>query len=111
MRWCAAALLTFHRKPSGEDDTKAYTYLKDASLLLRDGKIAGRGAWDSVRLQAADAPVTDHRPYLMMAGFIDTHIHFPQAQVWLFLTSAQRLRRRCVWNGQRHFPKSCFCCR
>ena len=30
---------------------------------------------------APGAPVTDHRPNLMMAGFIDTHIHFPQVQV------------------------------
>lgn len=74
-------LLTFHREPEGEDDTEAYTYLRDAGLLLRDGKIAARGEWDSIRAQAMNVPITDHRPNLMMAGFIDTHVHFPQAQV------------------------------
>jgi guanine deaminase len=29
----------------------------------------------------ADATVIDHRPHLILAGFIDPHIHFPQMQV------------------------------
>ncbi len=74
-------LLTFHRDPAGPDDAEAYTYLEDAGLLLRDGRIAASGAFADVALQAPHAPVVDHRPHLMMAGFIDTHIHFPQVQV------------------------------
>jgi guanine deaminase len=74
-------LLTFHREPRGEDDTEAYSYLTDAGVLLREGKIAASGAWETIAEHAVDVPVTDHRPHLMMAGFIDTHIHFPQAQV------------------------------
>ena len=74
-------LLTFHRDPQGADDTEAYTYIEDAGLLMRDGLIAARGSFAEVRAQAPHAPVTDHRPHLMMAGFIDTHIHFPQVQV------------------------------
>ena len=74
-------LLTFHRDPAGPDDAEAYTYLDDAGLLLRDGRIAASGAFADVAPQAPHAPVVDHRPHLMMAGFIDTHIHFPQVQV------------------------------
>lgn len=74
-------LLTFHRDPQGPDDTEAYSYIEDAGLLMRDGLIAARGSFAEVRAQAPQAPVTDHRPHLMMAGFIDTHIHFPQVQV------------------------------
>lgn len=74
-------LLTFHRKPQNGDDTDAYTYLEDGALLIRDGIIEKAGPFAEVGTQAGDVPVTDHRPHLMMAGFIDTHIHFPQVQV------------------------------
>ena len=74
-------LLTFHREPRGRDDSDAYTYIEDGGLLLRDGLIAATGSFEEIAGAAPDVPVTDHRPHLMMAGFIDTHIHFPQAQV------------------------------
>ena len=31
--------------------------------------------------RAAGATVIDHRPHLILPGFIDAHIHFPQVQV------------------------------
>lgn len=74
-------LLTFHSEPLSGDDTDAYTYIEDGALLIRDGIIQRRGAFAEVSALAKDVPVTDHRPHLMMAGFIDTHIHFPQVQV------------------------------
>lgn len=74
-------LLTFHRAPQTGDDTEAYTYLEDGALLVGDGIIQRVGPFAEIRAQAPDVPVTDHRPHLMMAGFIDTHIHFPQVQV------------------------------
>lgn len=74
-------LLTFHRAPQNGNDAEAYTYLEDGGLLIRDGIIQDSGAFCNMQAKAPDAPVTDHRPHLMMAGFIDTHIHFPQVQV------------------------------
>ena len=43
--------------------------------------IAAAGTYAEVSPQALSAVVTDHRPHLLMAGFIDTNLHFPQAQV------------------------------
>lgn len=74
-------LLTFHGEPRGEDNAEAHACFEDADLLMRDGKIATSGDWDSVLGQALDVPVADHHPDLMMVGFVDTHIQFPQAQV------------------------------
>ncbi|MBO9435060.1 guanine deaminase [Ruegeria sp. R13_0] len=74
-------LLTFHREPQNGEDTDAYTYLEDGALLIRDGIIQDTGPFPTISAKAGDVPVTDHRPHLMMAGFIDTHIHFPQVQV------------------------------
>lgn len=74
-------LLTFNREPQGGDDVEAYTYLEDGGLLIRDGMILRRGPFSELSATSPDALVTDHRPNLMLAGFIDTHIHFPQVQV------------------------------
>ena len=74
-------LLTFHREPQSGDDSDAYTYLEDAGLLIRNGIIEDTGPFETIRAKARDVVVKDHRPHLMLAGFIDTHIHFPQVQV------------------------------
>lgn len=74
-------LLTFHREPVDLTDTDAYTYVEDAGLLIRGGMIAATGPFAEIAARAPGAGIVDHRPHLMMAGFIDTHIHFPQVQV------------------------------
>ena len=74
-------ILTFHAEPAGPDDTGAYSYIEDGAVLMRDGLIVATGAHNTVAPQAAGATVVDHRPNLLMAGFIDTHIHFPQVQI------------------------------
>ncbi|MBB3711844.1 guanine deaminase [Limimaricola variabilis] len=74
-------LLSFSAQPQDPDDTGAYRYEEDGALLLRDGVILASGTHDEVAPQAGGATVIDHRPHLMMAGFIDPHIHFPQLQV------------------------------
>uniref|UniRef100_UPI00398332D4 imidazolonepropionase-like domain-containing protein n=1 Tax=Rhodosalinus sp. TaxID=2047741 RepID=UPI00398332D4 len=74
-------LLSFRRRPEGPGDTAALEYHGDGGLLLRDGRIAAKGDFAELRRQAPEAAVTDHRPHLILPGFIDPHIHFPQLQV------------------------------
>lgn len=75
-------LLTFNDAPKGADDWDSYSYEEDGALLISNGKIEERGPYSVV---ASNAPtgteIIDHRPHLIVPGFIDTHIHFPQAQV------------------------------
>lgn len=72
-------LLTFHHEPAGAEDTDAYTYVEDGAILVRDGMIVASGDFADVVVDGAN--VIDHRPHLLMAGFIDAHIHFPQVQI------------------------------
>ncbi len=72
-------LLTFHSEPADADDTDAFTYLEDGAVLIRNGLIVASG--EHADVQADNAAVIDHRPHLLMAGFIDAHIHFPQVQI------------------------------
>jgi guanine deaminase len=74
-------LLSFTSEPQHEADTSAYSYIEDGALLIDDGRIIASGDHSQIAPQAGDAQVIDHRPNLLMAGFIDTHLHFPQVQV------------------------------
>lgn len=75
-------LLTFLREPLMPEDTGAHLYIEDGALLIEDGLIKARGTFEDVRKVASkDASIVDHRPHLLVPGFIDTHLHFPQVQV------------------------------
>ncbi|TCQ10318.1 guanine deaminase [Rhizobium sp. PP-F2F-G36] len=95
--------LTFRRRPLSMDDAQAYAYETDGALLLRDGLIVASGPYDAVREQAPeDAVEIDHRPHLILPGFIDTHVHFPQMQV-IGSYAANLLE----WLNTYTFPEEC----
>ncbi|OJU52531.1 MAG: guanine deaminase [Mesorhizobium sp. 61-13] len=74
--------LSFLRWPETIDDHAAYRYEEDGGLLLRDGKIVAAGAYAEIAKQAGEGvKVIDHRPHLLLPGFIDAHMHFPQMQI------------------------------
>ncbi len=75
-------LLTFLRAPDGASDTASYRYIDDGVVLVKDGRIeaAAPAAELGPRLPAA-VPVDHYPQALILPGFIDTHIHFPQTQV------------------------------
>jgi guanine deaminase len=74
-------LLSFRDAPR-EDDPASYVHVEDGALLIRDGRIVAAGLHAEIAPQAApDAETIDHRPHLILPGFIDAHIHFPQVQV------------------------------
>lgn len=76
-----ARLLWFVHEPAGADDDGSYVYETDGALVCQDGLIVWSGAWADMPPDYASAAVTDHRPHLLMPGFIDPHLHFPQSQV------------------------------
>lgn len=74
-------ILNFSAEPMDHTDTEAYAYIEDGALLIEDGKIAAMGSFADVAPKADGVEVVDHRPHLLLPGFIDTHMHFPQVQV------------------------------
>ncbi len=72
-------ILDFRREPQGPDDHDSHLYLEDGAILVADGMIEAVGDYADLRGRAETE--IDHRPHLLTAGFIDTHIHFPQVQV------------------------------
>jgi len=74
--------LSFVRWPDDTNDHAAYRYEEDGGLLFEGGRIVAAGPYAEVAAEAdADATRIDHRPHLILPGFIDAHVHFPQMQV------------------------------
>ena len=80
-RSCAAASCASCASPTASTDAASYAYAEDGAILIRDGRVAAVGDAAAILPQAPAAQVIDHRPHLLMPGFIDTHIHMPQAQI------------------------------
>ncbi len=54
---------------------------RGAIAVSEQGRILWRGAWAELPEAYADAPVEDHGASIVMPGFIDPHIHFPQYRI------------------------------
>src|SRR5690606_15821474 len=77
-----ARLLTFLAEPQSADDHASYRYEEDGAVLIDGGVIQAAGNFSEVAIQAGvDVELVDHRPHLVMPGFIDAHAHLPQMQV------------------------------
>ncbi|MDJ1157064.1 guanine deaminase [Chelatococcus sp. SYSU_G07232] len=75
-------LLIFLAPPAGAGDSASYRYIADGLVTIRDGRIAAVGeARDLLGALPADTRVDHHPDGLIVPGFIDPHIHFPQTQV------------------------------
>ena len=70
-------VLDFHADPAETADN--HRYLEDGAVLIDDGRILAVD--DYAVLARPGIAEIDHRPNLILPGFIDTHIHFPQVQV------------------------------
>src|SRR5690554_879344 len=72
-------VLSFHRAPEGIEDTESHLYLEDGAVLIEDGLVAAVG--DYADIGESGAVVIDHRPHLILPGFIDLHLHYVQSQI------------------------------
>ena len=54
---------------------------RTAACCVRDGVIVERGAFDAVRRSHPDEDVVDLTGGLVLPGFVDTHVHFPQVRM------------------------------
>lgn len=96
-------LLSFKAAPQHITDTDSYLYEIDGAVLVKNGLILASGAYDQVKAKASEAAMeVDHRPHLILPGFIDCHVHFPQMQV-IGSYAANLLE----WLNTYTFPEEC----
>ena len=73
-------VLHFLRDPQFPDD--AYQYWEDGVLIVTAGHVAAVGSHADLADQIpAGAEVIDRRGKLIVPGFIDTHVHYPQTDI------------------------------
>jgi guanine deaminase len=66
--------------PGAAGDPRTFEHLRDHVLIARDGIIEALRPAGSLSL-GDDVRVTDHRGRLIVPGFIDCHVHYPQVDV------------------------------
>ncbi|MGZ8289134.1 MAG: guanine deaminase [Telluria sp.] len=75
-----ASVLYFHADPAFTPD--AFSWHEDGLLIVDDGKIYAAGDYAQLAPTLPEGvTVTDYGGKLIMPGFIDTHLHFPQTDM------------------------------
>jgi guanine deaminase len=70
------------------------------AVALRDGKVAAVGPLAQLRAERSEVPVTDHGARLILAGFVDAHVHYPQTAI-----IASWGKRLIDWLNSYTFPE------
>ena len=82
MKLLRGRTLSFLRWPETVDDHSAWRYEEDGGLLIDNGRIVAAGPYAEVLKKAgAGVEAIDHRPHLILPGFLDAHVHVPQMQI------------------------------
>ena len=76
------AALTLRADPFVVGDEAALRYESDALIVIEDGRIKAFGNHAELISDLPSAtPVTTYRDALIVPGFIDAHVHYPQTQI------------------------------
>ncbi|MFB9160334.1 guanine deaminase [Chromobacterium violaceum] len=76
------AMLTFKDDPFLRDLKDSMVYESDALIVMEDGKITAVGnASDLIGTLPAGVAVTEYKNSIIVPGFIDSHVHYPQTQI------------------------------
>lgn len=77
-----ASILHFLDDPDTVGSDDCYQYFADGALVVADGKVICVGPAEQVLAELdAGVPVKEYPDGLIMPGFVDTHIHYPQTEM------------------------------
>ncbi len=66
------------RDPFAEGEQALESFSDGAVAISDDGRILDTGDYAAVAAEYPDAPLADHRRSILLPGFVDTHVHYPQ---------------------------------
>lgn len=75
------AMLSFKKDPFFHILEECYTYESDAIIVMEDGLITAVGPAETLLPTLGDTPVKRYRDSIIVPGFIDSHVHYPQTQI------------------------------
>jgi len=81
MKGFRASFLDIIADPFYREESECIRYFADGLLVVANGKVQEIGNYADLRIRYADIPITNYSDRLIVSGFIDTHIHFPQTEM------------------------------
>ena len=76
------AIYSLNGDPFFEAPDDCVVYESDGLIWIRDGRIEAVGAYSAISEQLpADIPVRHYPDSILLPGFIDAHIHYPQVEI------------------------------
>ncbi len=72
------SFLDFIADPFYVTEIKSVRYIPDGLLVIENGTIKDFGSYEQLESKYSGISITDYSNLLIMPGFIDTHIHYPQ---------------------------------
>ncbi len=79
MKAIRSSCLTFTGDPFLANPASCFEYIPDALIRMEAGKIIAVDAYDATA--AAEDDIVSYPDALVMAGFVDCHVHYPQTQM------------------------------
>lgn len=77
-----SAAINFIADPFLVGSDSAIEYISDALIVIENGKIKSFGSYDQLKSTlSADVKIKTYKDSLLLPGFVDTHIHYPQTQI------------------------------
>ncbi len=92
-------VLSYHTSPFLAETPEAATRITEA-VAIREGKILAMGAFSDMQAMLPQADVIDHGSKLILAGFVDAHVHYPQTAI-----IASWGKRLIDWLNSYTFPE------
>ena len=75
-------LVYFKNDPFFNQPKDSFVHETDGLLIIKNGKIESVGSFDKTKNLIPENVQVEHFPnYLISPGFIDTHVHYPQAEI------------------------------
>ena len=72
------SFLDFVDDPFYVPEEESARYVADGLLVIENGIVKAFGAYEKLQAEYGEIPTTVYAERLIMPGFIDTHIHYPQ---------------------------------
>ena len=74
--------LSFLRQPKNVNDSSSYEYNESGAILINNGIIEKVESYEKIKKTISkNIKIFDHSGKLLMPGFIDPHLHYPQTKI------------------------------
>jgi len=76
-----SAILDFVADPFFVSESESVRYIPDGLLVIEHGAVKELGVYEQLREKYAGAAIESYPDQIILPGFIDLHIHFPQTEM------------------------------